>query len=52
MAESFFLVFAYALRGYGGGRNNLTEAQRHRDTEEVWQNHGQQNHFFLGGVAE
>jgi hypothetical protein len=28
MAESFFLVLAYALRGYGGGRNNLTETQR------------------------
>ena len=28
MAESFFLVVAYALRGYGGGRDNLTEAQR------------------------
>jgi len=34
MAESFFLVFAYALRGYGGGRNNLAEAQRHREGRE------------------
>jgi hypothetical protein len=34
MAESFFLVLAYALRGYGGGRNNLAEAQRHREGRE------------------
>jgi hypothetical protein len=36
MAESLFLVLAYALRGYGGGRNNLTEAQRHRGGLAKW----------------